>query len=328
MKTVRIAFSDFWEGYKDDPNCRFYPLVKEILSERYVVEEVAADENPQYLFYSCFGEDFRFVAGNPVKIFFTGELFVPDFNECDYAFGYDRLSFGDRYMRLPLLRLAASLPAAKEKHERADEFFAKKTGFCSFVVSNGNAQQIRTEAFQALNAYKKVDSGGKFMNNVGSPVVDKNAFAAERKFSLCFENCVYSGYVTEKLTDAFAAGTVPIYLGSADIGKDVNPSAFINCYGMSVEEIVSAVKKVDSDDKLYLEMLSAPAFLSEADDFSDVAAFLYNVFDSPAEEAKRIPRGGQFITSHNNRRKAAAAYYRSTPKERLKADLKDILKKK
>lgn len=326
MKTVRVAFTDFWNNYNKDGNCRFYPLVKEILSRRYNVEEVGADENPQYLFYSCFGEEFRFVAGNPVKIFFTGELFVPDFNECDYAFGYEYLTFGDRYMRLPLLRLSSSLPAALEKHKKADELFAKKTGFCSFVVSNGS-NRSRAEAFSALSAYKKVDSGGRFMNNVGGAVEDKLAFASERKFSLCFENCVSPGYATEKLTDAFAAGAVPIYLGSPEICGEANPAAFINCAGMSAEEMVSAVKRVDEDDKLYLDMLSAPAFLSVSDDFSDMAEFLYNIFDPPADKAKRVP-DGHFILGANKRRKIAATYYRGSEKDRLKAHLNAILKRK
>lgn len=327
MKNVRIAFCDFWDNFKDDENCRFYSLVKDILSRRYDVEEVSPSDNPQYLFYSCFGENFRFVSGDPVKIFFTGELFVPDFNECDYAFGFDRLEFSDRYMRLPLYKLCASYPAAKEKHLHSEEEFKKKKGFCSFVVSNGNAQQMRTEAFLALGAYKKVDSGGKFMNNVGSPVADKNAFAVERKFSLCFENCSYAGYVTEKITDAFASKTVPIYLGAPDVEKDVNPAAFINCANLSLNEIVAAVKRVDEDDGLYLSMLSSPAFL-DGGDFSDMADFLYNAFDPPVEKAKRFPRGGQFMTGYKNRRKTAVEYYKRTPKERLKADLKEVLKKK
>lgn len=328
MKTVRIAFIDFWDGFKDDKNCRFYPLVKKILSDRYNVEEVAPNENPQYLFYSCFQEKFRYVGGEPIKIFFTGEMLTPDFNECDYAFGYDYLSFGDRYMRLPLYRLSSSLTAAANKHLKADSAFKKKTGFCSFVVSNGGAQQRRADAFSALSAYKKVDSGGKFKNNVGGAVEDKQAFAAERKFSLCFENCVYSGYVTEKITDAFAAQTVPIYLGAPEIEKDVNPAAFINCTGMSAEQIVSAVREIDGDDERYLNMLSAPAFLNEPEDFSDFEAFLYNIFDRDTESARRIARDAWYIRTYNKRKKDRLDYYDLSVGKRLKKDIKDIFKRK
>jgi len=328
MKTVKVAFADFWDNFKDDKNCTFYSRVKEILSRRYNVEEVDADNNPQYLFYSCFGEKFRYVGGDCVKIFFTGEMFTPNFNECDYAFGYDYLTFGDRYMRLPLLRLAASLPAALKKHTSADEAFAKKTGFCSFTVSNSFARQSRVEAFNALSAYKKVDSGGRYMNNVGGAVNDKIAFASGRKFALCFENCVCSGYATEKLTDSFAAGTVPIYLGSPEICSEVNPAAFINCAGMSADEIVSAVKRVDMDDKLYLKMLSAPAFLSDMGDFSDLEKFLYSIFDRELTDAKKIPAEAQFIANYNKRIKDRLEYVSLPAKARLKADLKEVLKGK
>jgi len=328
MKTVRIAFIDFWGNYKDDPNCSFYKLVKELLSRRYIVEEVAPEDRPQYLFYSCFGELFRLVEGDPIKIFFTGEMVTPDFNDCDYAFGYDNLTFGDRYMRLPLYRLCSSLPAAAKKHENAEEAFKNKSGFCSFVVSNALGQKRRAEVFSALNDYKKVDSGGKFMNNVGGPVKDKLEFAKSRKFSLCFENCVYSGYVTEKIVDAFAANTVPIYLGSPEVEMDINPAAFINCAGLTEEEIVSAVKKIDMDDAAYLNMLSSPAFLNSPDDYSDVAAFLYNIFDRPLSEAVRVSHEAPFISGLNKRKKEMVRYAYLSPSERLKFDLKETFKGK
>ena len=66
------------------------------------------------------------------------------------------------------------------------------------------------------------------MNNVGSPVADKYAFESEYKFSIAFENASYSGYTSEKILEAFAAGTVPIYWGDPDIAKVYNSKAFIN----------------------------------------------------------------------------------------------------
>lgn len=48
------------------------------------------------------------------------------------------------------------------------------------------------------------------------------------KYTLCFENTVFKGYVTEKIFDAMFAGSVPIYLGAPDIAKYVPAGAFIN----------------------------------------------------------------------------------------------------
>ncbi len=59
-------------------------------------------------------------------------------------------------------------------------------------------------------------------------VLSKYQALSQYKFSICFENSVIEGYITEKIFDCFYAGTVPIYYGAPDINKYVNPKAFIN----------------------------------------------------------------------------------------------------
>jgi len=48
------------------------------------------------------------------------------------------------------------------------------------------------------------------------------------KFTLCFENCIFPGYVTEKIFDCFLAGCIPIYFGAPDIADFVPPQTFID----------------------------------------------------------------------------------------------------
>jgi len=48
------------------------------------------------------------------------------------------------------------------------------------------------------------------------------------KFSLCFENTVFPGYITEKIFDCFFAGTIPIYYGAPDIDEYVPRNSFID----------------------------------------------------------------------------------------------------
>ena len=48
------------------------------------------------------------------------------------------------------------------------------------------------------------------------------------KFTLCFENSIFPGYVTEKLFDALLANTVPIYLGDPNILESVPGNTFID----------------------------------------------------------------------------------------------------
>lgn len=59
-------------------------------------------------------------------------------------------------------------------------------------------------------------------------VSDKLKTISNYKFSICFENTSYSGYITEKIIDCFVAGVIPIYLGAPDITKFVPNNSFVD----------------------------------------------------------------------------------------------------
>lgn len=48
-------------------------------------------------------------------------------------------------------------------------------------------------------------------------------------FSLCLENTVMEGYITEKIFDCLYAGTIPLYLGAPDISTSIPQETFIDC---------------------------------------------------------------------------------------------------
>jgi hypothetical protein len=48
------------------------------------------------------------------------------------------------------------------------------------------------------------------------------------KFAVCFENCAFPGYVTEKIFDCFLAGCIPVYFGAPDISDFVPENTFID----------------------------------------------------------------------------------------------------
>lgn len=47
-------------------------------------------------------------------------------------------------------------------------------------------------------------------------------------FSLCFENMILKGWVTEKIFDCFYAGAIPIYWGAPEIAELIPPACFID----------------------------------------------------------------------------------------------------
>ena len=293
MKTIKIKYCDFWKHWNENDN-----FIINALRKKYNVEIC---DDPDYIFFSNFNEDFQHMDYNDcVKIFYTQENIVPDFNYADYGIGYDNIFFEDRYFRFPIYlipeRYGKSWDLMKKKHLIENENKMLEREFCSFVVSNGNADEIRKQAFECLCTYKKVNSGGKYLNNIGyeDGVLDKLDFSRKHKFSLCFENTAHRGYTTEKIVEAFAAQTIPIYWGNPEITTLFNAKAFINVSDCrNVEEILERVKEIDNDDLKYMEMLKSPALnpdISETyweDMQNDFYNFLDSIFSQKKEDAYR-----------------------------------------
>ena len=284
MKKIKINYYDFGKNF-DSENYYF----TNILRTKYDVE---ISNEPDYIFYSNSGQSHHAFDG--IRIFYTGENMIPNFNYCDYALAFAHLSYGDRYMRLPLWArykdaLDIVLSPNTAQNNDAD---ALKRDFCAVVI--GNAQQTdeaRIQIWQKLEQYKTVASGGRYNNNVGGPVADKIEFQRGYKFSLAAENTKGDGYVTEKILESFASHTIPIYYGDTSVTQDFNPKAFINANDFnSLDEMIEYVKKIDQDDDLYLKMLHESVFQPDAlERTSDekVLSFLSNIFDQPYEQARR-----------------------------------------
>lgn len=287
MDTLKIWYVDFWPKFDKE---KF--IFTRILKEKFNI--VFDEKNPDYVFCSHFGTGY--LKYSCPRILFLGEAKAPDFNVYDYAIAFDDITFGDRYLRYPLfLTYESQLKKALLKHTYEDDFYMSKTGFCNQVISNASGDKIRDEIFDALSEYKKVDSGGKYRNNLPSnePVKDKEEFQKKYRFSLAIENSSFPGYITEKIVDAFAAGTIPIYWGDKDAVKSFNEESFIDITSCkSLEEMVEKVKRVDSDDELYLKMMKAPA-IRENDgmykmlDDKYLSDFLFNIVCQKKEEAFR-----------------------------------------
>ena len=94
MKTIKIKFVDFNAPTFDAEN----QWVTKVLRERYNVE---FSEEPEFIFYSTWGLNFRNYP-NSVKIFCGGEAVSPNFNECDFAFGFEPIYYNDRFCQYPL----------------------------------------------------------------------------------------------------------------------------------------------------------------------------------------------------------------------------------
>lgn len=285
----KIKFDGFFEGHSDQLN-REAKVILELLQKHY---EVELSDEPDYIF--CNVNSNMFFKYDGIRIFCTIEAICPDFNLCDYGIGFEYLEYGDRYFRLPNFYFYPNLVTQmSHKHENIPMEFADRE-FCSFVYSNNRADEMRRKIFIKLSEYRKVDSGGRYLNNMpdGKAVEDKLTFERQHKFSIACENAAHPGYHTEKLAEAFAAQTVPIYWGDPEVEKVFNPKAFINCNNYSsVEEIVERVKYLDTHPEEYLEMLREPAMEEvTADGLQLLENYLVHIFDQPIEKAYRRNQG-------------------------------------
>ncbi len=331
MKKISIKYLDFWNI--DQENY----IITKALRKNYEVQIVKEDEYADYVFCSCYGMKHLYEPASCIKIFYTPEYIFPDFNLYDYALGFDYFEFGDRYMRLPIyygtVPQQKKTPLVDIKHILPLNFDLRKEKpkFCSFVVSNGYGSPLRKKMFELLSAYKKVDSGGKFLNNIGGPCADKLEFTKPYKFSICFENSSMPGYVTEKITEAFAARQIPIYWGDPKITETFNPNSFIRVMDYpNLEAVVERVKELDNDDDAYLNMLKEPAWDSTQfglDSYTQkLADFLKNIVEQPKENAFRYDRIW-YGTIYKNVQKHLLKQSNRTLWEHFKTNVKNRLHK-
>ena len=273
-KKIKIDFSDFWGGFDKTDNY-FYNLLKEEF-------DVEISSNPDYLFFSVFGNQHQNY--NCTKIFYTGENVAPPLGYCQYSFSFDYLDDSRNY-RLPHYLLYDGYYELVRPKVIEESMSNRK--FCNFVASNGDCQE-RNHLVQELSKYKKVDCGGRWMNNIGGPVSDKRKFQSEYKFSIAFENNAYRpqhpGYTTEKIMEPMTVNSIPIYWGNPKIDLEFNTKSFVNFYDFKSEsDMIEYIIELDKNDDRYLEMLNQTWFIGynipENNKIENIKSFLYKIFN-------------------------------------------------
>lgn len=143
-----------------------------------------------------------------------------------------------------------------------------------------------------INSGKDYASGHKFRNklaNIYSNCVDvygskigprwkenwykeKKDYLKDYMFSIVIENCQSPNYYTEKITDCFSLGVIPIYWGSEKVYSDFNPEGIIRytenftpdqlnkeLYESKIDYVMDnleRVKKLQSADDLLYQSIS------------------------------------------------------------------------
>ncbi len=323
---IKINFCDFWPGFESN-NLFLSFLIKHF--------NVIIDDKPDYLIFSVYGKK-HLKYDRSIKIFYSGENFIPDFNLCDYALGFHYLDFGDRYLRFPLYVYYQwyyrniSQEFSLEHREWPDEERLVKRDFCNFVYSNNvNADPIRDEFFKELSKYKKVDSGGRHLNNISGPVKDKLNFIKDYKFTIAFENSSSPGYTTEKLLEPFLAKSLPIYFGNPLIHMEFQNGSIVhvtdrNDFPRAIDEIIH----LDQNDRHYLDKIKHPVLTDEnclVNWEGKLFTFFDSIFSQPYNVAFRRTKYGFNSQYLDEICKATKLLVTKTRQDQLKSRIKSVL---
>jgi len=277
VDTLKINFGFFWEGFDKKDN-----YFTRLLSRRFAV---VISENPDfYLFtHSYYNGQRDYLKYNCHRIFLGWENIRADWNVCDYVLDSDFYRDNMRHKRYPMW---VSYGVEQLCQPKNSEKFTAKKKFCCMLVSNPKAKE-RIAFFHKLSQYKKVDSAGRFLNNIGYSVDNKMEFIKDYKFVISFENSSYPGYTTEKLIEPMFANSIPVYWGNPDVAIDFNTKSFVNINDFkSYDEAIKYIIELDNDDDKYLAMASEPWLNNNkvADEFTE-ESFL-DFFDFIVKDSK------------------------------------------
>lgn len=235
------------------------------------VRVVSEDNRPDVCVYSVFGTDP--LPPCRVKVFYSAENVNPGQQRArmpdeafDFALTFSRQQWQcTNHKRLPNYAVALrhighefaelTLPRRMDIRER----------FACFIHSN--TVPHREQFVRNLMRYKQVDCPGSSLRNMSLLVPRESTikFMSGYRFAVCFENAYGDGYVTEKIVQAFLAGSVPIYWGDPLVVEDFNPGSFINAHAFSrFEELIEFVAWVDQNTTAYNSLRLSPPLYGNA----------------------------------------------------------------
>lgn len=282
---MKLCVVNFWEGAFDGDFFDFF--------FRSCFNDLTYTTNPHeadLVVTSVFGN----IQTDPAKtLSYIGENIRPSYIGYSHSLSFDWDTYGGRNHRLPLwyARLAWDGFEQKRRHDNHNNHgyeqlipikrllnrrhldIGAKDKFCVLVANN--PEGLRINLYNSISRYKPVHGYGNMFNN---PLrKSKFAILPEYKFCLCPENSVYDGYVTEKLIDAYAGLTVPIYSGTMAVDCDFNEQAFLNY--MTTKDMKYFVEKIkiwDEEAELYKSTYEQP-LLKEEPKLDDAIAFVRSI---------------------------------------------------
>jgi len=256
-----LAAVDFWKDH--DPSAD--PIVQALC--RRGLDLTHDVRRSSVTVASLFGRE-HFKSRGRVVVF-SGEAYFRD-RFADFTIDC-RFLGRSNHLRLPLWAYDA-LGSSQPKGSPGEIF--EPTRFCNFIYSNPRGA-TRNTFFEKLHAKRPVDSLGSLMNNYVEPRLGKRrdadwhstkiAILRNYRFTIAFENSELPGYTTEKMVDAWMAGSVPIYWGNPAYTIDFPPDSCLSVYAAgSLDRLVEQVLEAENEPERYAQLQAANPFRTGA----------------------------------------------------------------
>lgn len=204
----------------------------------------------------------------PLSLFQTAENVRHNAISCDYSLSSDLAVNGTTHLRFPYWmemvdwrhegitgnknpRYGALLDLQKLQRPLGNEFLKRQ---CKAAFFTSHLREPRKTLYEEMRKRVDVDGYGPFfdrsLKSHHNSGLLKNNILEKYRFNLCPENSLYPGYLTEKIPEAFAAGTLPITWADINLICDFNADAIINLYPESQSKY-SCLDALQEEKTLY-----------------------------------------------------------------------------
>lgn len=216
------------------------------------------------------------------NIWVTFENRRPPHKYFDLTISFDLDSYNEKNLYLPLIYQYMNISGAPNNYSKhkispsqatksriaTSEIIDSKERFCVSFINNPHPIRLRAQELLA-----KIDQVSTFGRSVDNYSNDKIKETKNYWFSLCFENDLYPGYVTEKALEAWLGWSIPLYWGD-DAAGVLNPKAVINLANFrNLNEFIRYIEEIYSDKKKLVEIINQPLLIKNFE-FHELTNFI------------------------------------------------------
>lgn len=223
---ITIAYINYWNDPHNDNY--FTKFIEKNIGECKLIKP---QDYPDILIASCMGNiNNVHKLKAKCKIFYYGENLnrYPPYNNdkllydtFDLIVGFKKTDLSKKQIRFPLWLMYYKYYNYNNKdniltylQNKYNENINKNKNIFATIIARHDRGGQRTLIWNELSKFGNIVSPGLFKKNtqcIGKTHEDKINYISNSIYNICPENSSYEGYFTEKIFQAFEAGTIPIY---------------------------------------------------------------------------------------------------------------------